>query len=252
MKKNIAFAVLVLLLAAAAFAQTEADFTVELTEDNTGIRITAYNGNATTVRIPATIQGMPVHEVAGFYKNKTLITSVVVPEGVTSLGGFGNSLTSINFPTTLTYIFGFGGTKLTAVDLSGTSITKIAKGTFRNCTSLKSVVLPPSIGDLTLAAEGTYSKPSHSFAGISHGVMESAFENCTALTTVTIPEGVEEFEIGQGAFKNCTALTTFNIPETVENIYIKAFGNDSAFSNCPKLPIATQAKLKGFGYTGRF
>jgi hypothetical protein len=41
MKKNMAFAVLAMLLAAGAFAQTEADFTVELTKDSGGVVITS-------------------------------------------------------------------------------------------------------------------------------------------------------------------------------------------------------------------
>jgi hypothetical protein len=258
MKKNIVFAVLALLLAAAAFAQTEADFTVELTKDSEGVKITKYTGKATAVRIPATIQGMPVREIGTnvFVRIKT-ITSAVIPEGVTSIGEQAfwgcENLTSVNFPKTLTSIGlkGFAETKLTAVDLSGTSITMIGKEAFASCKNLKTIVLPTTIGDLTLTAESSanYDKPAHNSnrSGVQRGIEERAFINCPALTAVTIPEGVKVIEIGKEAFLHCTTLTDLTIPETVERIYVGFY----AFQNT-KLPLATQAKLKEAGYTGSF
>ena len=45
------------------WAQTEANFNVTLTEDGQGVVITGYTGTVLAVRIPATIQGMPVREI---------------------------------------------------------------------------------------------------------------------------------------------------------------------------------------------
>jgi hypothetical protein len=83
--------VLCMTLCLTAFAQTESDFAVELTKDGEGVVITGYTGTVTAVRIPATIQGMPVREIGGssrsgrylgaFQNSKTI--SVVIPEGVT-------------------------------------------------------------------------------------------------------------------------------------------------------------------------
>jgi hypothetical protein len=239
----------------------ESDFTVNLTKDSTGVIITKYNGDAKAVRIPATIQGLPVREIGdrAFDKNKT-ITSVIIPEGVTSLWGFSwcENLTSVNFPSTLTDIgrAALYGTKLTAVDLSGTSITQIGEEAFGGCKELKTIILPPSIGDITLAnakaaEEGkSWAMPDHSHAGIVCGIQKRAFYNCIALTTVTIPEGVKMIEFGDSAFADCTALTAITIPETVEKMYF--YSIYPPFVSCSNVPIALQAKLKEFGYTGRF
>jgi hypothetical protein len=184
----------------------ESDFTVELTKDSTGVKITKYNGNAKAVQIPATIQGMPVREVGGFGYNKT-ITSVIIPEGVIQLGwtAFSNceNLTSVKFPTTLTEItYGaFEKTKLTAVDLSETSVTNIGKNAFQECKALTSVALPASISVIE----------------------DYAFSRNPALTTVTIPEAAK-----------------------IKFFYM------AAFLGCKNIPIATQAKLKEFGYNGSF
>lgn len=75
---------------------TEADFSVSLAVDGKCVAITEYKGTATTVRIPTTIQGLPVREIGedaftGLstsgrnYTNRN-ITSVIIPEGVTTIG----------------------------------------------------------------------------------------------------------------------------------------------------------------------
>ena len=75
MKWYFTLAILVLCLIN-VFSQTtpESDFTVTLTDDNTGVLITRYRGSAATVRIPATIQGMPVREIGreAFRDNRTI------------------------------------------------------------------------------------------------------------------------------------------------------------------------------------
>jgi hypothetical protein len=186
MKKNIVFAVLALLLAAMAFAQTEADFTVELTKDGEGVIVKKYTGNAKAVRIPASIQGMPVREITYAFDHNKTITSVVIPEGVTYINAFSicSNLTSVNFPKTLTMISGFRETKLTAVDLSGTSIGRIGFTAFKNCTALTSIALPDSITSISY----------------------DAFWGCSALTAIAIPETVEKIEFGNNVFKGCSKL----------------------------------------------
>ena len=67
------------------FAQTEADFNVTLTDDNTGVVITKYTGKAANVRIPATIQGMPVKEIGKQAFSSSEITNIVIPEGVVKI-----------------------------------------------------------------------------------------------------------------------------------------------------------------------
>jgi hypothetical protein len=192
----------------------ETDFKVQVTKDGQGVRIEKYTGDAKAVRIPATMQGLPVREMdtSAFQFNKT-ITSVIIPEGVTSVHGFGNcaNLTSVSFPTTLKYIGGFRGTKLTTVDLSGTSIERIRYGAFDECASLTSIALPASIK-----------------------IIENlAFIGCAALTTVTVPETVTKIEFALEENKG-------------------KWKPNEAFYKCSKIPLATQAKIRDLGYTGPF
>jgi hypothetical protein len=99
----------------AALPVTEADFTVDITQDGKGVIITSYKGKSAAVKIPATIEGIPVREIRDrAFLGKT-ITSVVIPEGVTGIG-------SEN------YVYG-----------------TVTKGAFENCTQLAQVTLPSTL-----------------------------------------------------------------------------------------------------------
>ena len=184
MKKIIGFAIGFLFIGALLFAQTENDFTVTLTDDNAGVRITKYNGReTTTVRIPATIQGMPVREIGeeAFRQNKlgnTIIlfevpSSVIIPEGVIKIekGAFALSgLTSISLPET---------------------ITEIGNWAFQYCRLLRSVTLPPKLKVINSAL----------------------FDRCDNLASITIPEGVTT--IGNEAFGHCGSLLSLSLPSAI-------------------------------------
>jgi hypothetical protein len=83
----------------------EADFEVQLTEDGTGVIVYNYVGKATTVHIPATIQGMPVKGMGRVFLDNAVITSVVIPEGVVKINGRAftgcRNLTSVTLPESL-------------------------------------------------------------------------------------------------------------------------------------------------------
>ena len=72
--------------ATAAAETTEADFTVEKSADGKSITITKYKGKATTVNIPAKIQNLPVTSIGNGAFAATNITSIVIPNSVTSIG----------------------------------------------------------------------------------------------------------------------------------------------------------------------
>jgi hypothetical protein len=258
MKKNIVFAALALLLAVTVFAQTEEDFTVELTKDGEGVVIAKYNGNAARVQIPATIQGMPVREIGyGAFRQAVSMKSVVIPQGVTKIGdeAFINAgLISVTFPEGLTEIgkeafqgceqltaitlpqslttlgdMVFAATQITAVTLPA-ALSKSGYGVFRNCWKLQTVTIP----------EGLTAIP------------DSMFSSCTALTAIALPASIKT--IGSGAFHGCEALTAVTIPETVTSIQFGrgTYSSQDTFNECPKLTLATQALLKKVGYTGGF
>jgi len=242
----------VLFLTVSAFAQTEVDFLVRLMDDNEGVVIEKYIGKAAAVRIPATIQGVPVREIDGAFKGNNVITSVVIPdgvrkieyqsfsgaaklktvtipEGVTVIGDFAFSntgLTAVQLPRSLTElgILAFAGTKISTIILPA-GLTRIGIGAFSDCVSLKTVTLPEGVTEIP-------------------GAM---FSDCTALIAFSLPASVTT--IGRGAFKGCTALTTITIADTIEKL---EFPSSNAFVGCSKISLINQAALKKLGYKGNF
>jgi hypothetical protein len=265
MNRKIVFTVLALLLAVTAFAQTEADFTVTLTEDGEGVVITKYIGKVAAVRIPATIQGMPVREIGDeAFRDNYTITSVVIPEGVTRIGQrvfFNNvllsKLTTVTLPKTLTAIgdWAFAHTAITAVTLPG-SLIEMGQDIFCYCSKLKMVTLSEGITEIPWGENGMFGEctalTTVTLPSTLTSIGKSAFSDCESLTSIALPASIEK--IWTRAFQRCSALTTITIPATVEKIEF-TWGGSSAqdvFEGCSKLPLATQAALKRLGYTGKF
>lgn len=192
---------------------------------------------------------------SAFY-NCTSLTTVYIPESVTSIGdgAFFNcsSLKSIDIPEKVTIIgdSAFGGcTSLTSVYIPK-GVTNIEAQAFNGCTSLTSVYIPRgvnSIGNLAF-----FYCPSLKSVYISDGVTSigvNTFGQCPSLTSVNIPEGVTSIgdsvfngcpltsiyipegvtSIGAEAFYSCSSLKSINFPESVTSI------GDKAFQSCNSL-----------------
>jgi hypothetical protein len=119
MRKVISLLIALLVGASWAKAQiTSGDWTYTLKASNEAT-ITSYSGTGGTVAIPATIDGYPVKTVGGgwppiFYENNATVTSVIIPDGVTSIAqsAFNScgSLTSVTIPDSVITIgdYAFG------------------------------------------------------------------------------------------------------------------------------------------------
>jgi hypothetical protein len=255
-------AVILKVMTPAVFAQTEADFTVELTGDGAGVVITGYTGKAAAVKIPAAIQGMPVREIGperlflsdGPFHGKG-ITSVVIPAGVTLIGQ---------------YAFADCG-KLAQVTLPETLAT-ICGGAFSGCRALQTINLPDSVTDLGGGNGRVFAGSGLRSVTLPKGLKTIdpwTFEECDRLAAVVIPEGVTE--IREFAFSECGALASLTLPSTITSIGAMAFSfcsslsritipdsvsrisfDSDAFVFCPKLTLAAQAALKKRGYDGSF
>ncbi|MBO7242648.1 MAG: leucine-rich repeat protein [Alistipes sp.] len=151
----------------------------------------------------------------GAFSGCSSLTSITIPEGVTSIGDgtfYGcSSLTSITIPE---------------------SVTSIGYDAFSDCSSLTSITIP----------EGVVSIENFAFSGCSsltsitipEGVVSiggNAFAGCSSLTNITIPEGVTS--IGYRAFAGCSSLTSITIPEGVVSI------ENYTFSDCSSLTSMT-------------
>ena len=142
---------------------------------------------------------------ANLYVNGELVTDLVIPDGVTTIGRrtftYCNSLTSVTIPDSVTMIGNdafWACRSLTNVTI-GDSVTSIGNGAFSYCSSLTSVTIPDSVT-----------------------TMDYAFQSCSSLTNVTIGNSVTTMN---GTFTNCSSLTS---------VYCKAITpptlNDITFS----------------------
>ena len=134
------------------------------TTNNGTVTITRYTGPGGAVAIPSTINGLPVTTIGDYYAiygggdmsgtfgsvvgafgGCTSLTSVTIPNSVTSIGDYafsGTSLTSVTIPNSVTSIgdYAFSGTSLTSVTIPN-SVTNIGVRAFEGCTSLTSITV---------------------------------------------------------------------------------------------------------------
>ena len=166
-----------------------------------------------------------------------ILGNSVVSIGEVAFGGFENgctSLTSVHIPNSVTSIDGnafYGCTSLTSIHIPE-SVTSIGATTFYGCTSLTSIHIPESVTSIGggILGECTSLTSVYIPDGVT-SIESSAFYGCTSLTSVYIPEGVTS--IGEGAFLECTSLTSVYIPEGVTSIG-ESLG-DGVFGECTSL-----------------
>lgn len=161
------------------------------------------------------------------YLNNELITNLVIPDSVTSIGDYAffwcSGLTSVVIPD---------------------SVTSMRDGVFRGCSGLTSVTIPDSVTYIGMYAfSGCSWLTSITIPDSVISVDERAFKDCGGLTNVTIGNGV--ISIANAAFVDCTGLTSVTIGNGVTSI------GDYAFSGCDNLTeihikdIASWCKIKG-------
>ena len=146
-----------------------------------------------------------------WYANKDKIESVMIEDGVTSIGIAAfidcSSLASITLPNSIRSIGGY---------------------VFKNCSSLTSITIPNSVTSIgSYAFSGCSNLASITISNSVKSIGGYVFENCSSLTSITIPNNVKS--IGIIAFYNCSSLKSITIPNSVTSI------GDSAFRNCSSL-----------------
>ena len=144
-----------------------------------------------------------------WYEYRNYIQSVVIENGVTSIGdyAFGNcsNLTSVVIPN---------------------GVTSIGDGAFRYCTSLASVVIPQGV--TTLGVEAFISCSALTAIEIPSSVTsigECAFHTCTALTRVDSKIPAEKlFAINSNVFQNVNSTCTIYVPIGAQYKYAEIGG----------------------------
>ena len=164
------------------------------------------------------------NDVIGSYafKGCSVLTSLNLPAGITSIGDFAfygcSRLTSLNLPAGITSIgeYAFKGCSgLTSLTLPA-GITKIGSETFEGCSGLTSLNLPTGITEIDY----------------------SAFYGCSGLTSLTLPAGITK--IGDYAFDGCNGLTSIYVyAEKVPEISSYAFEGFDAKKCTLYVPMGT-------------
>ena len=180
------------------------------------------------------------------FQNCSSLATVILPESLTSIGSYVfygcNNLKSITFPDSLesisdyafyncgqleeivlpaalktlgNYVF-TNCSKITSVNLEDTSITNIGTQCFMNCSSIKRIVIPESVDE----------------------VSRQAFSGCSAVVSLTIPQGVKV--LGGGCFAGCTGLTEVAIPRSVSTAQL--YSSQGPFTGCTNLTKVTFAE----------
>lgn len=204
-------------------AANELLFDFEFTPDNTAVIVTnyKYKGTAADVTIPSRYKGKPVMAIDHAAFHDSAVTSVTIPDSVTSISdgafGFCSQLTNISIPNSVTYI---------------------SFSAFRACTSLKSITLPSSLSSISEALFFGCSQLTTIHIPDSVSSIHSyAFCNCGKLETIRIPVSVTS--IGIYAFDGCpnSMTVTYSGSKTQWDAITKGSYNDVLENNliCAKL-----------------
>ena len=170
----------------------------------------------TEILIPSTYNDLPVVSVeAGAFLNNTAITSVVFPDGITSIGE--NAFNGCESLTSVT----FG---------KNSQLSSIGTGAFKYCYSLESITIPESVTNIG----------------------SEAFNYCCGLRSVTFGENSQLTSIGDYAFLGCYSLESITIPASVTSIGEWAFSDCYRLVevwNLSKLKITSGSEDNGYvGY----
>lgn len=181
-------------------------------QDDGSLSISAYNGTAENVKIPAEIDGKPVTALS--------LTKLSPTQGVKT----------IEIPASVAIIwsrnFGETITEITVAEDNPYYRSKDGMLFEREDNALFAV--PLGISGAVNVPDGT------------NGIGAYAFSECANVTSVTLPEGVTYIDMS--AFSLCGALESVNIPSTVTEI------GDHAFYGCEKLEtLQIPANVTSFG-----
>ncbi|MBP3508003.1 MAG: leucine-rich repeat protein [Lachnospiraceae bacterium] len=229
------------------------------------VTITGYNGSATEISIPATIDEKPVTTIGEWaFSQRDSLSSITIPSSVTSIGSYAFhscQFESVIIPSGVTSIgsnafLGCGRLTSITVDPNNSNYSSV-DGVLFNKDITELIRYPAgntstsySIPDSVTSIRNNAFRFSHSLKSVTFGVDsklqsigEDAFNSCRGLESINIPNGVTS--IGEQAFIYCSSLKRIIIPNNVTVI------KDRTFSECDNLEsIFLSDKVSGIGTAG--
>ena len=227
-----------------------------ISDPRNGVRITRYKGpDSGEVVIPKTIGGYEVKWIgdrysgAAVFQGFTGITSIVIPDSVTSIGEWAfsgcTSLAEItvspdnkNYSSVDGVLFNKDGSELIVYPKgNGRSaytvpdgVTSISGSAFSGCTGLKEIVIPDSVTSIGESAfSGCTSLSKVKLSNNLRIIQERTFSGCTSLKEITIPDSVTE--IGEFAFSGCTSLLKVVLSKNMTAIEAQTFSGCSSLES---------------------
>ena len=163
----------------------------------------------------------PLSYAHNLYLNGELVTDLVIPNSVKSIGDYAfagcSGLTSVTIPN---------------------SVTSIGKGAFFWCDGLTSVTIPNSVTSIgSEAFSECYSLTSVEIPNSVTSIGDGAFSYCTGLTSVTI-EAETPPTLGEDAFYNTNKCPIY-VPCNAVNAYKTAWSGyaNRIVANCSSFTI---------------
>ena len=249
---------IVLLLAAPAYAETTKTGFVYETDENGEVTVTGYTGTSDVLRIPESIDGKPVTAIADFaFEGNTSIRKAVIPLSVKTIGA--NPFLNCTglyviytppqnevFSTIEGSLYQISDKKLIAFPFIWNWYTipdgvEIIGERALSGNTLQRVTLPDTVLEIRDRAFAGCTEITSVEGAQSCTVFgEGAFADCPKLETVTIPAGTKM--IPDNAFRNCVNLKSLTLPTTVTSI------GENAFSGCSALEtISLPSSLRTMG-----
>lgn len=196
------------------------DFEFVLIEDGNSYAITGHKAgyNKTTFEIPSTFDGKPVTEIRNGSYRKQLVTEVIIPDSITTIG---NSAF-------------FGYSELTTVSM-GANVKTIGTNGFGACSKLSSITLPNGLEEIGNQAFFDTALAEVKIPGSVKVIRRAAFRDNKNLVTVKLLDGIEKIE--DKAFNGCTNLANVTLGDGLKYMGGEVFSgthfqnNDLNYSN---------------------
>ena len=223
----------------ATFTVTVAAATKKFFFDETTGTITGYDGTDTVVVIPSKINGVPVEAINNAAFPNSAVTSVTIPDSVTSIHDVSffncSQLTNISIPNSVTYI-GYSAfsycTSLKSITLPS-SLSTISRALFSGCSQLTTIHIPDSVSSIQFYAFHDCENLKTIRIPVSvTSIRDFAFDGCPSSMTVTYPGSKKQWDaITKGSYNDvlennliCAMLeatftadgTTFAQPQTID------------------------------------